>query len=541
VIKHFWTRIKALYWWVHRKFEGTSTRAVALRWILAIFLFLGAIIFLILLSWLLRGAGLWGDLAFAIVVTTGVFWIARRILTNLLDEGPVRALLCAFSTTIFVLVGVPVAYVTRPVGVLLLLLPIVVWAAFQIFYGIQGRKKKEVQERGEEPVVVEQPKEGQKRRKRRFPTFWEAEVAGVGLLAIVLLVAPAVGSVDRVPKAVPEASTEGGEQDLAVAEAFRPVLFFDSGEQRFPMDIDAAIAENRVQMCRKAVGEDSCELVESAGSIDENRDYLELEEAPGTPRGGGEASAIYYRVTRPDENVYVDYWWFYSRNPSPVADKVFCGPGLRTPPFTCQEHSGDWEGLTVVLASCAEGAPDCQAVGDQRLAPEEIRYGQHEHVVAYDWNDALTPLWGSLTGPSSGAYVETWRDVVLPAVQSAGVHAVAFVARNSHASYPTPCFGKCEQQTRALPEARHDGVVPWVHNDSCDDGCVHPLPLTTNGDPALWNAFPGRWGEQKCILGGAYCDLSGAPKGPSFQKRYKEPDGEVDEYCLSGGRRLVRC
>ena len=66
------------------------------------------------------------------------------------------------------------------------------------------------------------------------------------------------------------------------------------------------------------------------------------------------------------------------------------------------------------------------------------------------------------------------------------------------------------------------------------------LPLTTSGDPALWNAFPGRWGEQKCILGGAYCDLSGAPKGPSFQTRYKEPDGEVDEYCLSG-RRLVRC
>jgi hypothetical protein len=139
VIKHFWTRLKALYWWVHRKFEGTSTRAVALRWVLAIVLFLVAIIFLILLSWLLRGAGLWGDLAFAIVVTTGVFWIARRILKNLLDEGPVRALLCAFSTTIFVLVGVPVAYVTRPVGVLLLLLPIVVWAGFQIFYGIHGR------------------------------------------------------------------------------------------------------------------------------------------------------------------------------------------------------------------------------------------------------------------------------------------------------------------------------------------------------------------------------------------------------------------
>ena len=66
------------------------------------------------------------------------------------------------------------------------------------------------------------------------------------------------------------------------------------------------------------------------------------------------------------------------------------------------------------------------------------------------------------------------------------------------------------------------------------------LPLTAASEPALWNAFPGLWGEQHCILAGAYCDLSGAPKGPSFQTRYQEPDAELDEICLDG-RQLRLC
>jgi hypothetical protein len=492
---------------------------VVARWVFAILLFGLAVAFLVFLNFLLRGAGLWGDLAFAILVTTAVFWIARRLASPWLVEGPLRSFFRAFSTTIFVLVGVPVAYVTRWWGVVFLLLPIGIWALFRIVDAIWHRP-------------------------RRKPVFWQAEAAGVLLLGIVLLVAPSVGSVERVPQAVPAAEA-ADDHDTAVAEAFRPLLFFDSGEQRFPLDIDHAIEDGRVEMCRKQVRTDACQRVESPGSIDENLDYLELAEDPGTPRGGGDRSAIYYHVVRDegDGRVYVDYWWFYTRNPSPVAGKVFCGPGLRTPPFTCQEHSGDWEGLTAVLAPCAEGDDDCEDVEGELLGPEEIRYGQHENVMAYDWGDLKT-VWASLAAPGSEALAEIWNGLVIPEVRDAGAHAVAFAARNSHASYPTPCFRNCEQQGRDLPEGRHDGAVPWSRNADCA-GCVLALPLTREGEPALWNAFPGRWGEQRCILAGAYCDLSGAPRSPSFQERYEDPAGDVTDVCLretdAGALRFAVC
>ncbi|MGH3042843.1 MAG: hypothetical protein ACRDNG_14085 [Gaiellaceae bacterium] len=531
-IKELWSRVEKRWDRIlEERFHGTDRKAVAARWAVAIVLFFVALAILLLLNWLLRGAGLWGDLAFAIVVTTGVFWIARRVAHQFLVEDDIKALPRAFATTIFVLVGVPVAYVTRPWGLVLLLLPVGVWAVTQLVYWNRERRHP--------------PKPDEK--KKRFPVFWHAEVAGVALLAIVLFVAPSVGSPDRVPKAVPVADAQGEERDLELAARFRPLLFFDSGERRYPLDIQDAIEDDRMQICRKAVGDDNCDLVKKDELLDANLDYLELEEAPGTPRGGDEGSAIYYHVTRPDddERVYVDYWWFYSRNPSPVADKVFCGPGLRTPPYTCQEHAGDWEGLTAVLVPCTEGAPDCEVVGDESLAPEDIRYGQHEHVVAYDWDEVLVPYWRSLEVQRPAALQATWSEVVLPAIDKAGPRAIAFVARNSHASYPNPCFGGCKQETRDLPEAVRNGAVSWVHNDMCDE-CVHALPLTEQGEPALWNAFPGRWGEQHCILAGAYCDLSGAPKGPAFQERYENPGaGDVVQLCLSGAEtgvaRFDRC
>ena len=95
----------------------------------------------------------------------------------------------------------------------------------------------------------------------------------------MLFVAPSVGSADRVPQAV-RPRTSPAESRTWRSRSISGRSFFDSGERRFPLDIQDAIADDRVQICRKAVGDDNCALVESAELIDANQDYLVLDEAP---------------------------------------------------------------------------------------------------------------------------------------------------------------------------------------------------------------------------------------------------------------------
>ena len=95
--------------WIRRPFVGKERKKVAARWALAIALFVVSLLLFVSLGWLLRGAGLWGDLAFAILLTTAIFWLARQSAAFFLDEPAGRALPRAFATTIFVLVGLPVA------------------------------------------------------------------------------------------------------------------------------------------------------------------------------------------------------------------------------------------------------------------------------------------------------------------------------------------------------------------------------------------------------------------------------------------------
>lgn len=470
----------------------------AVRILIGIFLFGLAFAFLVALNVLLRAGGLWGDLAFAVIVTMAVLWALSRVTRPLLGRGKeFKAFPRALAASLLGLIGIPVALVTWPIGTALLAAPFLAWV-----------------------VVLLARRFGS--LTTRLPPLWAASLVAVGLVLLFVGVRPSLSSTDRVPRAVPPAQLE--EVDADLAERFRPLLFFDSGEQRYPLDIEDAISDGRIEMCRRGLRGDQCEHVESPAAIDDSFDYLEVSDAPPPRRGGDSGSAYYYHVVREGPDVYVDYWWFYSRNPSPVAGEVFCGPGLRTPPFTCQEHSGDWEGLTMVLEACETASSRCAEVGGELLRPAAVRYGQHEHVVEYDW-DELDALWSNFPHPASAALGPVWASFVLPAAAEPGTRALVFVARNSHASYPFACFRSCRQETRDLPEGRFDGGQPWTHNDECA-GCLKPLPVTETGEPALWNAFSGRWGAQRCILGGAYCDLAGAPRGPSLQRRYADPAGD---------------
>jgi hypothetical protein len=514
-----WLKVQwdALLAWM----QALPDRGRALRMGAFVVLLLVALGFLLLVNWMLRGGGLWGDLAFALVITTLAFWILGRLLAMLLRENPdqVSALPRALAATMLVLVGVPVTLVNWLAGLVFLVLPLLVAIVLVFTSRYAGRPKK-------------------------APALWKVTLVTIGVLILFLLFQKPLTPEELVPEAipVPRAAAEGSDAQLAAA--FRPLLFFDSGERRYPLDVDDAIADNRIDQCRKYLIADNCPDVTNAEEIDQSFDYLDIDESGTAPRGGGDESAVYYHVVRGGDRVFVDYWWFYSRNPSPVADKVFCGPGFRTPPFTCQEHAGDWEGITVVIAPCEEPSESCVDVGGELWGPTAVRYAQHAHLLSYSWERTLERVWEALDTPRAEALAEIWDSLVLPAVEENGVRPVVFVARNSHASYPDPCFASsCKQEVGGLPEARYDGGLPWSHNETCD-GCLRRLPIGEGGEPALWNAFPGHWGSQECILAGAYCDLSQAPRGPSFQGRYKNPANDGEWICgeeRDGSIRLAPC
>jgi hypothetical protein len=464
------------------------------RWpafILLALLLLGALGALILFNLALRQ--LWSELVYSIVVTTLVLWELGRIavIKDALDHFGHSALSIkrAFIWSAFVLVAVPVAVVHWPYGPMLLALgPLLALVLYL-------------------------------RRAPGEPRWWRSPVIGAAGGIVLVLAAAAVPPRIGAARAATEAPTAAEERPEArpLAEAVRPQLLFDEGEQRFPVDIDAVMARGDVEACREALGRDPCDSMRKAEDIDVGADYFDFEDIRGTA-GGGDATAYYYRVVERRTRIYVDYWWYFTRNPTPVAPGVFCAPGFRLAGKTCHEHASDWEGVTVVLGPCPGQDRPCVAAADgKRWTPIAVRYAQHEFLVSYPWRPTLERLWADV--PS--------REPLRP---------VVYVARDSHASYPVRCRRKCKQFRsflgRGVAESAHDGRLPWSANDACDD-CLQPLPLTADGEPAEWNAFDGRWGDQHCLLSGAYCDASGAPRAPPRQSRYKRPWQSGPWVCLA--------
>jgi hypothetical protein len=448
-----------------------------------------ALVVLILLNLSLRR--LWGELAYAIVVTAVAVWALGQI-------GAVKEVLGHFSVqpyslkrallwSTFALVALPVAWVHRWYGVFLLALgPL---AALVLY--LLG--------------------------KPDWRSPWVSAAGGICLVLLVgATVGPLVGALKPAENA-PDAAEERTE-NRALAEQVRPILFFDGVEQRFPADVAELMRLEHVHSCRDAIPRDKCDLVTRPEGLDLGADYLKFDDVP-FPRGGGEASAYYYRVVddRPGW-IFVDYWWFFTRNPTPIVGGAMCAPGFRIPGTTCHDHPADWEGITVVLRPCPQGRVRCAttASGDvRRWAPVAVRYAQHEFIVSYEWEPTLESLWSGIK-----------RDPLRP---------IVFVARDSHASYAGRCRRLCKQFRLGVlrREGTHNGRTQWHWNEPRCGDCLLPLPITSGGAPAEWNAFKGKWGKQNCLLGGAYCDATGAPKAPPEQDRYTTPWQKGPWLCLA--------
>ena len=428
---------------------------------------------------------LWGELLFAVMAASVViavcaaklpdrFWNFFRVRPPPWWQAPILA-----ATA---LVALPLAVFTWPVGAIVL--GVFFFVGLALSYAV--------------------PRPGGRR-----PAAWVGFLAAVAATFGFAYLDPRTADAVPVPDAERFAPVPGAED---LARYFRPQLFFDLEERFVPLDVEYAMQNRDVRMCRNTLGGRTCEFVELPEQVDASFDYLTIEsdqldvgDAPGGPE-----SAYYYHVVPRNNKVYVDYWWFFAQNPSPVAKRAVCGPGLRTSALNCFDHPADWEGVTVVLAACTPGTSgDCLEVpGGGAFAPEAVHYSQHGHSVKFTWT-RLQELWANLP-----AWFDAPEEHVGPLV---------FVARDSHASYARPCQDNCNQTGSLLGDGDHDGGLHWSHNVLCA-ACLKPLPTTAEGHAALWNAFPGPWGAQRCILAGSYCDVGRAPTAPGSQERYRHPE-----------------
>ena len=320
------------------------------------------------------------------------------------------------------------------------------------------------------------------------------------------------GKVDdrkRLARPVPPAEA------AALAERYRPVLRFDSLELWRPLNIDRLFAERRggdaahrvcsdPRACDALTGGTQLEgraagFLDLSGQVLEGRDAAgpDLASCPGDQPSrlqdcdGGPRSAMYYRAVRANDRVYVDYWWFLRYNHfggsgAPELCRNRASSAIKG--LGCNEHEGDWEGVTAVTAA-----------GDPRTL-EFVGYAQHTVVLRYRAQD----------------------------LHREGERPVVYVAEGSHASYADDCPVKCQQYEflllgRRRPEANTNGANGWARNDrrACKRGasCLLPLP-----DRSSWNAFGGLWGSPTCVApGGRACQLGAAPQTPSHQPRYRYP------------------
>jgi hypothetical protein len=379
---------------------------------------------------------------------------------------------------------------------------------------------------------------------------WKGFVKGADPVSI-----QALGSTTVADAAVRLAiAAPASQADFALAVQHRPALFFDSREPvPRPLSVGALFAEGRIRLCKdRQLSGTGC----SSDPIREPRDLenggthlqltlptsaelvrtakLEQREAraqgvlpsAGAAAGGappvgtpppsaaavtplGKDSAIYVHPFSVDSGgrrlLYLDYWWYLPDNPARIGAGAFCGAGLVIPGVTCHDHESDWEGLTVVVDRTGD-EPNVIAV----------QYAEHDHVYRYDWK-TLRQRWKRDQGEFLGR------------VTDAPSRPLAFIARGTHATYPTPCQN-CRQAAKgaitSLGENPHDGELEWAPNNTSACGresCLQELPTRDRGRaPALWSAFTGPWGARHCVLK-YYCDSASPPAAPGQQHRYQDP------------------
>ena len=307
------------------------------------------------------------------------------------------------------------------------------------------------------------------------------------------------------------------DEDLSLAIRHRPVLLFHQrGEPErtpVPLNIDRLIAADQFRLCStKQVVVGNCTNVDESSDIRNGSNYLEFNTQKLAQHTEG--TTIYVHVTDHDGLKYLDYWWYLPDNPSNAGGGALCGAGFVVAGYTCHDHQSDWEGVTVVVDPKSD-----------QPSPDAVVYSGHTNRTRYTW-PALERLWSTgYTATVARNHASTERPLV-------------FIARGTHAAYPTGCRAACTDPFTFHKEEPHDGRLPWPgpREPECVALCITALPTTDRGrKPARWNAYNGRWGNTRCELI-VFCSSADPPRSPGQQGRYKKPWCPTISVVVANGR-----
>src|SRR5918995_1766066 len=258
-----------IVWWL----EPRRWVAYVLMPVLLVAAFAG----LIVLNILVRH--LWGELVYGVIVTAIAFWALAQ--TNLVRrlreswEDPGFSLRRAFVWATFVVVALPVALIhpQRLQAMAVLLLIPVGWLAYR---GVRHLANRSTDKR--------QP--------------WIPVAVGISFLFVFVWRTDPVDEAEPAAASPPLPAAESPEA-ATLARRVRPMLLFDRGESRAPLDIDDAISGRRFRNCEDGECGDA---IDDAANIDLGADHLAIEDVASV-RGGGGGSAYYYHVVARDNRI----------------------------------------------------------------------------------------------------------------------------------------------------------------------------------------------------------------------------------------------
>jgi Vacuolar protein sorting-associated protein 62 len=313
-----------------------------------------------------------------------------------------------------------------------------------------------------------------------------------------------------------------------LAERFRPWLLFDSKERWRPLNVDYMFDEGRQRFCLRQGRAAKCAPIHDIAQFDARvsdrqagpASYVDIAgDTTDSYRGpaacqplfdcdSGRRSAIYYHATESNGRYYVDYWWFLRFNHfGRLALSKSCTLQAAREEGICDEHEGDWEGVTVVTQP-----------HDERHV-EYVVYAAHKGTFRY-----------------SSAQLQ-FHDGTRPDV---------YLTEGGHSAYPLPCLHACHQPpglaiggVLEAPETDHDGRAPWGRNaEACVANAAGSCLLSLDEQP--WTHWPGEWGAG-CT---AACDGApdaNSPRSPGVQARFQTPWCSFQEDLFTCDGRSQRC